>query len=78
MSRTPGRKTVSRPPSGTRRRKNIMVNPALLQRAVEITGAKDQSEAIELALRRLEEDAFILEGLASLRGAFPDHPDHDP
>jgi Arc/MetJ family transcription regulator len=55
-----------------------MVNPALLQRAVEITGAKDQSEAIELALRRLEEDAFILEGLASLRGAFPDHPDHDP
>jgi Arc/MetJ family transcription regulator len=65
-----------RPPRpGTRERKQIVVDVALLARAMRVTGL-NQSETVNQALAQVAENAAIVAGLEELRGAFPDHPDH--
>lgn len=65
-----------RPRRGTaRHRKQLVVDVALLGRAMEITG-RNQSDTVNEALARLTENAAIIDGVERLRGAFPDHPDH--
>ena len=41
-----------------------------------VTG-RNQSDTVNEALAQLAENAAILEGVESLRGAFPSHPDHE-
>lgn len=59
-----------------RRRKQLIVDVSLLERAMEITG-RNQSDTVNEALAALTENATILEGFIDMRGAFPDHPDHN-
>lgn len=60
-----------------RERRQIVVDAALLDAAMRLTG-QGQSDTVNVALAQLTENAAILEGLAALHGAFPTHPDHDP
>lgn len=60
---------------GTRARKQIVVDLALLSRAMRVTGL-NQSETVNQALAQVAENAAIVAGLEGLHGAFPDHPDH--
>jgi len=65
-----------RPPRpGTRTRKQIVVDVALLAEAMRITGL-NQSETVNQALARMAANAAIVAGFEAMRGAFPDHPDH--
>ncbi len=41
-----------------------------------VTG-RNQSDTVNEALAQLTENVAILDGIEQLRGAFPDHPDHD-
>lgn len=59
----------------TRRRKQLVVDVALLEQAMAVTG-RNQSDTVNEALAQLAENAAILEGIERLRGAFPEHPDH--
>lgn len=59
----------------TRRRKQLIVDVALLKKAMTVTG-RNQSDTVNEALARLTENVAILEGIEQLRGAFPDHPGH--
>lgn len=68
---TPGR--PARAPG--RERRQIVVDTALLDAAMQLTG-QGQSDTVNAALAQLTENAAILEGLAGLYGAFPAHPDH--
>lgn len=70
--RTPGR--PARAPG--RERRQIVVDAALLDAAMRLTG-RGQSDTINAALAQLTENAAIVEGLNELLGAFPGHPDHD-
>lgn len=58
------------------KRRQIVVDTALLEAAMKFTG-KNQSETVNDALARMAESAHILEGLESIYGMFPDHPDHE-
>jgi hypothetical protein len=69
---TPGR--PARAPG--RERRQIVVDAALLDAAMRLTG-RGQSDTVNVALAQLTENAAILEGLTGLLGAFPGHPDHD-
>jgi hypothetical protein len=60
---------------GTRRRKQLVVDMELLERAMALTG-RGQSETVNEALSRMTENAAIVEGIERMRGAFPEHPDH--
>jgi hypothetical protein len=62
--------------TGTRRRKQLVVDTALLEQAMAVTGS-NQSDTVNEALAQLTENAAILEGFERLRGAFPGHPDHN-
>jgi Arc/MetJ family transcription regulator len=68
----PGR--PSRAPG--RERRQIVVDAALLDAAMRLTG-RGQSDTVNVALAQLTENAAILGGLAALHGAFPTHPDHE-
>ena len=68
---TPGR--PARAPG--RERRQIVVDTALLDAAMQLTG-QGQSDTVNAALAQLTENAAILEGLTGLFGAFPAHPDH--
>jgi Arc/MetJ family transcription regulator len=59
-----------------RERRQIVVDAALLDAAMRLTG-RGQSDTVNVALAQLTENAAILEGLAALHGAFPAHPDHE-
>jgi Arc/MetJ family transcription regulator len=59
-----------------RERRQIVVDAALLDAAMRLTG-RGQSDTVNVALAQLTENASILEGLAALHGAFPAHPDHE-
>ena len=75
----PGRKAAARPGrprrQGARRRKQLVVDVALLEQAMAVTG-RNQSDTVNEALSQLTENAAILEGFERIRGTFPDHPDH--
>ncbi len=58
-----------------RQRKQLIVDVALLKRAMTVTG-RNQSDTVNEALAQLTENVAILAGIEQLRGAFPDHPDH--
>ena len=65
-----------RPPRAPgRERRQIVVDTALLDAAMALTG-QGQSDTVNAALAQLTENAAILEGLRGLYGAFPEHPDH--
>jgi hypothetical protein len=65
-----------RPPRAPgRERRQIVVDTALLDAAMALTG-QGQSDTVNAALAQLTENAVILEGLQGLYGAFPEHPDH--
>ena len=73
------RETVPRPgrparPAG-RERKQLIVDVALLEAAMEVTGG-NQSETVNEALAHLTENAAILRGFEEAFGASPEHPDH--
>jgi Arc/MetJ family transcription regulator len=56
-------------------RKNLMVDPALLAEVMRLTGATNQSDAVDEALRLSAAHASALRGLRGLRelvGAAPD------
>ena len=76
-SRTPPTKSgPGRPPRAAgRERRQIVVDTALLDAAMALTG-QGQSDTVNAALAQLTENAAILEGLQGLYGAFPAHPDH--
>ncbi|AHG93269.1 Protein of unknown function DUF2191 (plasmid) [Gemmatirosa kalamazoonensis] len=59
-----------------RERRQIVVDAALLDAAMRLTG-RGQSDTVNVALAQLTENAAILEGLFALHGAFPTHPDHE-
>jgi Arc/MetJ family transcription regulator len=59
-----------------RERRQIVVDAALLEAAMRLTG-QGQSDTVNAALAQLTENAAILEGLSALHGAFPAHPDHE-
>jgi hypothetical protein len=61
--------------ASTRRRKQLVVDIALLKKAMAVTG-RNQSDTVNQALAHLTENAAILEGFERIRGTFPDHPDH--
>ncbi len=61
--------------ASTRRRKQLIVDVALLKKAMTVTG-RNQSDTVNEALAQLTENVAILQGVEELRGAFPDHPDH--
>jgi hypothetical protein len=61
---------------GTRRRKQLVVDIALLEQAMAVTGS-NQSDTVNEALAQLTENAAILEGFERMRGAFPRHADHN-
>lgn len=66
-----------RPPRpSTRQRKQLVVDVALLEAAMKLTG-RNQSDTVNEALARMAENVAILDGFERMRGAFPDHPDHD-
>lgn len=69
---TPGR--PARAPG--RERRQIVVDAALLEAAMQLTG-RGQSDTVNVALAQLTENGAILDGLAALHGAFPAHPDHE-
>ena len=72
----PGKGSPGRPPRAPgRARRQIVVDTALLNAAMELTG-QGQSDTVNAALAQLTENAVILEGLDGLYGAFPEHPDH--
>src|SRR5918911_1204326 len=57
-----------------RRRMNLMIDPALLRQATAALGTANKSDAVNIALARLAEDAAILAGIDSAIGAIPDFP----
>jgi Arc/MetJ family transcription regulator len=59
-----------------RERRQIVIDAALLDEAMRLTG-RGQSDTVNVALAQLTENATILEGLSALHGAFPAHPDHE-
>lgn len=61
--------------AASRQRKQIVVDVALLKRAMAVTG-ENQSATVNEALARMTENAAIIEGFEQMRGAFPDHQDH--
>lgn len=66
-----------RPPRpSARQRKQLVVDVSLLEAAMKVTG-RNQSDTVNEALARMAENVAILEGFERMRGAFPDHPDHD-
>ena len=78
-ARTPPTKSgPGRPPRAPgRERRQIVVDTALLDAAMALTG-QGQSDTVNAALAQLTENAAILEGLQGLYGAFVEHPDHTP
>ena len=70
-----GKTGPGRPPRpSTRQRKQIVVDVALLSKAMQVTGL-NQSDTVNEALAQIGENAAILHGFEKLRGAFPDHPE---
>ncbi len=61
--------------AASRQRKQIVIDVALLKRAMAVTGG-NQSTTVNEALARMTENAAIIEGFEQMRGAFPDHQDH--
>ena len=51
-------------------RTNIVLDDELIEKAMEVTGARSKREAVDVALRRLVRDADVLAGLSSMRGRF--------
>lgn len=49
-------------------RTNIVLDDALVDRAMKITGAKSKREVVQLALQRLVEQADLFRAAALLRG----------
>jgi Arc/MetJ family transcription regulator len=49
-------------------RTNIDIDEKLIQRAIELTGARSKREAVEVALRRLVEKGTVYRALRRLRG----------
>jgi hypothetical protein len=78
LPQTPAKGGPGRPPRAAgRARRQIVVDTALLDAAMALTG-QGQSDTVNAALAQLTENAAILEGLQGLSGAFPAHPDHTP
>ena len=50
-------------------RTNIVLDEELIDRAVRITGARSKREAVDIALRRLVEQASLYLALRKARGA---------
>jgi hypothetical protein len=72
----PAKGGPGRPPRAAgRARRQIVVDTALLDAAMALTG-QGQSDTVNAALAQLTENAAILEGLHGLYGAFTAHPDH--
>lgn len=49
-------------------RTNIDIDEKLIQKAIQLTGARSKREAVEVALRRLVEKGTIYRALRRLRG----------
>lgn len=61
--------------SGERKRQNLIVDTAVLRRAMKALGTTNMSRTVNVALERLAEDEAILDGLQAAIGAIPDFPD---
>jgi hypothetical protein len=76
VRKPPAKAGPGRPPRAVgRERRQIVVDTALLDAAMALTG-QGQSDTVNAALAQLTENGAILEGLQDLYGAFPAHPDH--
>ena len=52
-------------------RTNIVIDDALIAKAMKITGAKTKRETVDIALRRLVDLESVYRGLRKLRGKLP-------
>jgi Arc/MetJ family transcription regulator len=52
-------------------RTNIEIDEKLIQKAIELTGAKSKREAVDVALRRLVEKGTLYSAIRKLRGKLP-------
>lgn len=57
-----------------RERMNLLVDPRLLRAAAAALGTTNKSDAVNVALERLAEDAAILRELGAAVGEIPDYP----
>jgi Arc/MetJ family transcription regulator len=49
-------------------RTNIVLDENLVKKAIRLTGAKSKREVVDLALKKLVQNADFYEGIRSLRG----------
>ncbi|HEU4631471.1 MAG TPA: hypothetical protein VFS08_17085 [Gemmatimonadaceae bacterium] len=57
-----------------RERMNLLIDPRLLRAAAVALGTTNKSDAVNVALERLAEDAAILRELGAATGEIPDYP----
>ena len=73
--RSPANSTKrSRKAQAKRVRKNLIVDPDALARAMAAIHSTNMSQTVNVALDRLAEDAAILAGIDAATGAMPDFP----
>jgi len=58
-------------------RTNIVLDDSLIEKAMEITGARSKREAVNLALRRLVGDLEVRQALRRMRGQYACECDTD-
>ena len=58
-------------------RTNIVLDDALIEKAMQLTKARSKKEAVEIALRRLVDQEEVYEALRRMRGQAPWEGDLD-